>query len=144
VDAPRMEARAVAHEAGTKGAEINRAAIPIHFDPKSQSFMVPREEMRGGKTSTVFAPMSNRSGSLQARGDSFSGGSGFRGSGGSSGGLRGTGSSSGSGGGSHSGGSSSSSSGSSSHSSGGGGSSSSASSSSSGGGGSSSGGSSHH
>jgi hypothetical protein len=139
VEAPRMETRAFVHEPGSKGAEVSRTAIPIHFDPKSQSFTMPKEETRGGKTTTVFAPMTNHSGSLQARGDSFSGGSGFRGGGGG-GGFRSGGSSS-SGGGSHgSGGGSSSSSSSGSHSSGGGSSASSSGS----GGGSSSGGGSHH
>jgi hypothetical protein len=109
VEAPHMEAHAFVHEPGSKGAEISRAAIPIHFDPKSQSFTVPRVETHGGKTTTVFAPISNHSGSLQARGDSFSGGSGFRGGGASSSsgsGFHGGGgsSSSSSGGGSHSGG----------------------------------------
>lgn len=143
VDAPRMETHAFAHEPASKGAEVSRAAIPIHFDLKTQSFMVPREETRGGKTTTVFAPMTNHSGSLQARGDSFSGGSGFRGGGGGSGFRGDGGGSSSSGGGSRggSGGSSSSSSGGS-HSSGGSGGSSASSSSSSGG--TSSGGSSHH
>jgi hypothetical protein len=103
---PRMEAHVV-NEPGRKGGEVSRAGIPIHFDPKSLSFMAPREEMRGGKTATVFAPMTNHGGNLQSRAGSFSGGSGFRGgsSGGSSGGFHGGGSS-GSSGGSHGGGSS--------------------------------------
>jgi hypothetical protein len=125
---PRMVAHSV-NEPGRKSGEVGRAGIPIHFDPKSLSFMAPREEMRGGKTATVLAPMTNRSGSLQSRAQSSSGGSGFRGgssgnsgggshggsSGGSSGGSHGSGGSGGSsgGGGSHGGGSSGGSSGSS-------------------------------
>jgi hypothetical protein len=116
-EAPRMEAHALGHAPESKGVEVSRAAIPIHFDAKSQSFTMPREVTHGGKTVTVNAPMTNHNGSLQARGASFGGGSGFHGSGG----------------GSHSGGSSSASSGGGSHS--GGGSSASSSSSSSGGGG---------
>jgi len=128
-EAPHMEAHPFVNPREIKGVEVNRAAIPIHFDAKSHSFTMPSEQMRGGKTVTVFGPITNRSGSLQARGNSYNGGSGFRGGGSS-------GSSSGSGGGSsHSGGGMSSSSSGGSHSSGGGGStvSSSSSSSSSGG-----------
>jgi hypothetical protein len=125
-DAPHMEAHALVNPRENKTTEVSRAAIPIHFDAKSRSFMMPSEQMRGGKTVTVFAPITNRNGSLQARGSSFGGGSGSHGGGGTSG----------SSGGSHGGGSSGSSSSNGSHS--GGGSSSSSSSPS------SSGGSSHH
>jgi hypothetical protein len=121
IEPPHMEAHVLVNEAGVKGNEISRAAIPIRFDPKSQSFTMPRQEMRGGKSETVFAPITNRTGSLQARGEGFGGGSGFRGSAGSSGGYRGGGTSSS--GGHSTSGSSSASSGS--HSSGGGSSSSS-------------------
>jgi hypothetical protein len=114
-ESPRMEAHAYGHAQENKGVEVSRAAIPIHFDARSLSFTMPKEETRGGKTVTVNAPMTNRGGSLQARGGSGSGGS--RSSGSSGGGSRGG--SSGSSGGSHSGGGSSSSS--SSSSSGGGG-----------------------
>jgi hypothetical protein len=85
---PRMEARSIVNEPGRKGVDLSRASIPIHFDPRSLSFMVPRQEARGGKTTTVFTPMSNRTGSLQSRAESFSGGSGFH-----SGGSNGSGSS---------------------------------------------------
>jgi hypothetical protein len=117
VEAPRMEVRAFPNAPGNKST-ISRAAIPIRFDPRTLSFNVPREEVRGGRTTTVYAPMTNRSGSLQARGASFAGGSGFHGAGaGSSGGGYHGGSSSASGGSSHSGGASSASSSSSSSSS---------------------------
>jgi hypothetical protein len=107
---PRMEARSFAASPARKGIDTARAAIPIHFDPKSLSFVAPREVARDGKSTTVLAPMTNRSGSLQSRAESFSGGSGFRSgsSGGSSGGFRGGGES---GGGFHGGGSNSGSSG---------------------------------
>jgi hypothetical protein len=78
---PRMEAHAFAGEPGRMGAAMSRASIPIHFDARSLNFMVARQEARGGKTTTVFAPITNRSGSLQSRAESFSGGSGFRGGG---------------------------------------------------------------
>jgi hypothetical protein len=112
-----MEVRAFPNAPGNKST-MSRAAIPIRFDPRTLSFNVPREEVRGGRTTTVYAPMTNRSGSLQARGASFAGGSGFHGAGaGSSGGGYHGGSSSASGGSSHSGGASSASSSSSSSSS---------------------------
>ena len=130
-EAPRMETHALQAAAGSKTTAVAHAGVPIHFDVKSQTFMVAREEMHGGKTTTAFAPMTNHSGTLQARAATFSGSSGFHGgssnSGSSSGGSRsGSGGSSGGGGGSHSSGggsvasSSSSSSGSSAASSGGG------------------------
>jgi len=104
-EAPHMEAHPFPNRLGDKGSELARAAIPIHFDPKSQSFLMARQVMQNGKTTTVLAPVSNRSGSLQARAASFSGGSGFHGGSGMSGGsgshASGGGSSSG-GGGSHS------------------------------------------
>jgi hypothetical protein len=103
-EVPHMEAHPFAYRQGAKGIDLSRAGIPIHFDAKSQSFQIAREEMRGGQTATVFAPMSNHSGTLQARGGSFSGGSGFHGGSSASagGGSRGGGSSGG--GGLHSGG----------------------------------------
>ena len=118
VEAPRMEAHALPRELGGKGdavklagiktGEGGRAVIPIHFDGKQQAFLVAREEIHGGHSTTVMAPMTNRTGSLQTRSDSFSGGSSFHGNagGGSSGGIHGGGGASG---GSHSGGGSSSS-----------------------------------
>ena len=77
-EAPRMEAHAFPHALSNKAAEVSQAAVPIHFDPKSQSFMVAKQEMRAGRSTTVLAPMSNRYGSLQTRGPSYSGGSGVR------------------------------------------------------------------
>ena len=153
---PHMEARALDRAPGSKtiskAGEIAKAGVPIHFDAKSHTFTVPHEAIaHGGHPTTVFAPMTNHSGSLQARGESFSGSGshggfsgGFHGS--SAGGFHGNassggshGASSGAGGGSHSsGGSSSASSGGGSHSSGG------SSSSSSSGSSSSSSGGSHH
>jgi hypothetical protein len=104
VETPRMEARAFPNTHGYKST-VSHAAIPIRFDPRTLSFNVPKEEVRGGRTTTVYAPMTNHSGSLQARGESFASGSGFHSSGASSsgGGYHGGGSSAGS---SHSGGAS--------------------------------------
>jgi hypothetical protein len=111
-EVPHMEAHPFAYRQGAKGVDLSRAAVPIHFDAKSQSFLVAREEIRGGKSATVFAPMSNHSGTLQAHAGSFPGGSGFHGttssgsrgaSASAGGGSRGGGGSSG-GGGSHGGG----------------------------------------
>jgi len=110
-EAPRMETHALQAASGNRGIAVARVGVPIHFDAKSQTFMVARQEMRGGKTTTAFAPITNHTGTLQARAASFSGGSGFHGgnSGGSgSGGSRGGGGSSSGAGGSHSGAASSS------------------------------------
>jgi hypothetical protein len=86
VEEPRMEARSLVNELGRKGGDLSRASIPIHFDARSLSFLVPREVARDGKTTTLLLPMTNRTGSLQSRAESFGGGSGFRGE--SSGGSR--------------------------------------------------------
>jgi hypothetical protein len=83
-EAPHMEVHALPHAPGSKGAEASRAAVAIRFDAKSQTFMEARQEMRAGRSSTVFAPMSNRYGSLQARGESYAGGTHSAGSGGRS------------------------------------------------------------
>jgi hypothetical protein len=77
METPRMEAHLYAKQAGGKEASFKAATIPIHFDARAQSFLMAREEVHGGKTATVFAPISNRNGTLQGRADSFGGGSGF-------------------------------------------------------------------
>jgi hypothetical protein len=112
---PHMEAHAVKDVfPGSKGTGVKAAGIPVSFDHKLQSFLMPRQEMQGNKSVTAMRPIGNPSGSLQARAGGFSGG-GFRGSSGGGsrsggggfggGGSRGGGGSSG--GGSHSGGGSS-------------------------------------
>jgi hypothetical protein len=135
-EVPHMEAhpfeKAPSDRSGNKSIELSRAAVPIRFDAKSRSFLVAKTEMREGRATTVSVPMTNRGGTLQAHGGTFSGGSGFHGG---SGGSAGGGSHVGSGGSSGGGGS---------HGGGGGGSVSSASSSSSSSSAASSGGGSHH
>jgi hypothetical protein len=86
VEIPRMVAHTFPRTSGAKSTEVATTAIPIHFDLKTQSFMLPHQQTIGGKTTTVFAPMTNRSGSLQARGASFSGGSSASAGGGAHGG----------------------------------------------------------
>jgi len=112
-EVPRMEAhpfeKAPSDRSGSKSIELSRAAVPIRFDAKSRSFLVAKTEMREGRTATVSVPMTNRGGTLQAHGGTFSGGSGFHGgsSGSAGGGSHGGGGSSGGssgGGGSHGGG----------------------------------------
>ena len=95
-DVPHMEARAMRAPLtvakgpaakGTLAGPVARPVTPIRFDAKSQSFMISKTEMHGGKSVTVSAPISNHSGSLQSRGGSFAGGhSGSRGGGSSGGG----------------------------------------------------------
>jgi hypothetical protein len=112
-DAPHMEMHSMKQLPGNKIAKAENT--PIRFDSKSQNFMVPKQVMHGGKSVTVSAPISNRSGTLQARGGSFAGGHGGFSGGSSShgggtaagGGARGGGGGGGgasSGGGSHGGG----------------------------------------
>jgi hypothetical protein len=117
------EPHPVAHgiKDGNKEGSVARAGVvarpvgtPIHFDAKTQSFLLAREEMHGSRSVTVFAPVANRGGNLQTHNGSFGGGphgggsiaSGHSGSG-SGGGSHGGGggsSSGGGGGGSHGGG----------------------------------------
>jgi hypothetical protein len=99
-DVPRMETHSMKEPSLMSKGVVARAGVPLSFDPKMHSFMMPRQVMKGEKSVTVMAPVSNRGGNLQARSGSFAGGhGGYRGGGGS----RGSGSSS-SGGGSRGGG----------------------------------------
>ena len=93
---------------GNRGAIAKVANVPIRLDSKSQNFVMSKEVMHGGKSVTVSAPISNRGGTLQARGGSFAGGHGGSsggnafapgGGGGSSGGSHGGGGGGSSGGG---------------------------------------------
>jgi len=88
VEEPRMEAHAFTAEPGRVGAGMSRASIPIHFDPKSLNFMVARQEVKGDWSRTVMTPITNRSGSLQSRAGSFSGGNGFHNGGSNTSGIR--------------------------------------------------------
>ena len=88
------------HLAAVKG-------VPLGFNSKLQSFTMSKEVMHGSKTVTVSAPITNRGGTLQARGGSFTGGhGGFSSQGGSRSGGGSSGGGSHGGGGSSSGGSS--------------------------------------
>ena len=126
---PHMEAHTLRN--GTRAGNftaVKVTGVPLGFDAKTHSFTMAKEVMHGSRSSTVSVPMTNRGGTLQARGDSVAGGhsgltsaGGSRGGGGSGGSRGGGGSSSASsGGGSHGGGASSSSGSSSGGSSGGG------------------------
>ncbi|MGA2848466.1 MAG: hypothetical protein ABSE46_05695 [Terracidiphilus sp.] len=73
-EVPRMESHMMKDfVARDKTVAGKSTGVPMHFDPKSESFMVAREITKGGRTVTVTAPVSNRSGNLQARGGSFTG-----------------------------------------------------------------------
>ena len=71
-EAPHMEAHAFPRAQPSPGSAL-RTATSIRFDLKSQTFLVARDQTRAGKSTTVFAPMSNRFGSLQTRGPSYCG-----------------------------------------------------------------------
>jgi hypothetical protein len=114
---PRMEAHSVREAYAGRDVAAKMAAVPITFDHKSEVFMMARQEVHGGHSVTVNAPVGGRSGNLQAHsGSSGSSHGGSLASGGSHGS-----SSASSGGGFHGGSVSSSSSGSASSSSGSGG-----------------------
>ena len=114
IGAPHMEGHVMRD--GLRGGNLAATkGVPLGFDSKLQSFTVAKDVVHGGRTVTVPAPITNRSGTLQARGGSFAGAHGaFNGggagrtSGGFSGnGSHGGGSFSSGGGGSHAGGGSS-------------------------------------
>jgi hypothetical protein len=111
VEAPHLEAHMMKDLHAGKEVAVKTAGIPLSFDHKSQSFMMPKQVTQGNRSVTVFAPVTNRGGDLQARGGSYAGGSGGRGSSGIGGGGSRSGgggsSSSGGGGGSRGGGGSS-------------------------------------
>jgi hypothetical protein len=113
-DVPRMETHSMREPSLMSKGVVARAGVPLSFDPKMHSFMMPHQVMKGEKSVTVMTPVSNRSGNLQARSGSFAGGhGGSSGGGGSRGGgssSSGGGSRGGGGGGSSGGGSTSSSS----------------------------------
>ena len=100
-ETPHLEAHTMKDLHAGKDVIAKTAGIPLSFDHKSQSFMMPRQVMQGNKSVTVLAPVTNRGGDLQARGG-FSGGGGGRSSGGLSGGGSRSGGSGGGGGGSRS------------------------------------------
>lgn len=89
VEEPRIEAHAIKDDLAPGNRVATAHGIPITFDHKSQTFMMPVQEVRGSRTVTVVAPMNNHSGNLQSHAGSFSGAS--RGGGASSigGGSRG-------------------------------------------------------
>ena len=109
--APHMEAH-VMRDGARGGNLIAVKGVPVNFNSKMQSFTISKEVVHGTRTATVTAPITNRGGTLQARGGSFagahggvSGGGGARSGGGFSGGSHGGGGGgSSAGGGSHGGG----------------------------------------
>jgi len=104
-EVPHMEAHMMKDSFPHDKAVATKAeGIPLSFEPKSQSFTMARQEIKGGKTVTVVAPVSGRFGNLQARGGSFSGTHGSYSGGGTS--HSGGSTVSSGGGGSHGGGSS--------------------------------------
>lgn len=101
---PHIQAHSLKGEVTGKGPAERSVGIPLTFDHKTQSFMMPTHIMQGNKSVTTMAPINNRSGNLQARGGSFGGGG--AGAGGSHGGGGGSSSGGSHGGGGGSGGSS--------------------------------------
>ena len=112
IETPRMEAHTIkdGFRAGNY-TSVKIAGAPVGFDSKTHSFTIAKEVMHGSQHSTISVPMTNRGGTLQARGESATGShggsfsvSGSHGSGtggGSRGGSSGGSSASSSGGASH-------------------------------------------
>ncbi len=103
---PHIEAHAIKDAVTARNDLGSIHGIPITFDHKSQTFMMPMQEVRGSRTVTVVAPINNRSGNLQSHAGGFGAGNSPSSAGGGS--HVGGGGGSSSGGGSHSGGGSSS------------------------------------
>jgi hypothetical protein len=113
IGAPHMEAHVMRD--GLRGGNLAGVkGVPLGFDSKLQSFTMAKDVVHSGRTVTVSAPVTNRTGTLQTRGGTFAGvhggfsnGGGARAGGGFSGsGSHGSGGFS-SGGGSHASGGSS-------------------------------------
>ena len=78
---PHMEAHVM--KDGLRGGNLTAVkGVPLGFNSKLQSFTMAKEVEHGSKTVTVSAPITNRGGTLQARGGSFAGGHGGFSSGG--------------------------------------------------------------
>jgi hypothetical protein len=59
-----------------KGSIAHATPVPLHFDNKTQSFMMSKQVTTAGKTVTMNVPVSSRSGDLQGHsGSGWSGGS---------------------------------------------------------------------
>jgi len=96
---PHVEVHQIKDASGSNGAAAKAAGLPLRFDHRSQSFLMARQATQGSAGKTVYAPVANRSGNLQSRTSTYSGGGGYNG-----GGSRGGGGGSYSGGGSRGGG----------------------------------------
>lgn len=122
-DDPHMEGHQLRESFVAKGSASRPTGIPITFDRRSQSFMMPNHAMEGSRPTASFksggtslVPITNRGGDLQSHFGTYNGSSGFHGGssvggsyhGGASGGSFHGGSSSGSTSAASSGGSSSS------------------------------------
>ena len=111
---PKMEVHQLKPTAIASGAAPRPVGIPITFDHRSQSFMMPNHALEGSRPATSFrsggsgmVPITNRGGDLQSHSGVYNGSSGFHGSSGGGGGYHGGASSSSGGGSSHSSGGSS-------------------------------------
>jgi hypothetical protein len=90
---PHVIARNFKGTVAGKSVVARAAGVPITFDHKSGNFMMAHQEMHGGRSVSVTAPIGNHSGNLQAHAGSSGGAAGGShaggGSGGSSGGSHG-------------------------------------------------------
>ena len=104
---PRLEAYHMKEAVAAKGTPVRPVGVPMTFNHRTQSFMMPTQVMHGTHTTTVMAPVSNHAGNLQAHAGSYGGGGshGYGGGGGAARGGGGGGASHGGGGGASGGGS---------------------------------------
>jgi hypothetical protein len=72
---PRIEGHIIKDELTGRTGLATIHGIPITFDRKSQTFMMPVQEVHGSRTVTIVTPINNRSGNLQSHAGGFSGGS---------------------------------------------------------------------
>jgi len=106
---PKMEGHQITPTAVAKGEAPRPIGIPITFDHRSQSFMMPNHALEGSRPATSFrsggggmVPITNHGGDLQSHSGVYNGSSGFHGGSGGGGGYHGGASSSSSGSSSHS------------------------------------------
>jgi hypothetical protein len=59
-EAPHMEAHTLNHTVAANGAPSRPTAIPLRFDHRAQSFLMPHQVVQGNHNVTVFTPLGNQ------------------------------------------------------------------------------------
>ena len=76
---PKMEGHQIRDILVSKGSAPRPTGIPITFDHRSQSFMMPNHALESNRISTGFAPITNHTGDLQSHFGIYNGSSSFHG-----------------------------------------------------------------